>query len=89
VPLDQVFKKGYEYVDKYSLNFMGLTTGWTIIPIMVLGGILFISIVSTATLGILVSRGKATLNWHLTMVKVTIIILIIHGAVSTAYFLGY
>ena len=67
---------------------MPLTTGMTIVPIMILGIVLFISIVSTATLGILVLRGKAPFRWHLTMVKVTIVILIIHGAVSTAYFLG-
>lgn len=67
---------------------MPLTTGQTIVPIMVLGLILFISIISTATLGMLVLKGKYPFNWHVTMAKVTIIILIIHGVMSAAYFLG-
>jgi hypothetical protein len=67
---------------------MALTTGWTILPIMVLGGILFISIIITAILGYLVLKGKYTLKTHQIMAIVTIVILFIHGAVAAAYFLG-
>ncbi len=67
---------------------MGFTTGMTIIPIMVLGIILFVSIAVTAILGYLVLKGKAKFRAHKTMAMVTIVILIIHGTVAAAYFLG-
>ncbi len=67
---------------------MAFTTGGTIIPIMVLGIILFVSIVVTAVLGYFVLKGKAKFKMHKTMAMVTIVILIIHGIVAAAYFLG-
>ncbi|MDD1673078.1 MAG: hypothetical protein LUP99_01555 [Methanomicrobiales archaeon] len=67
---------------------MPLTTGLTIFPIMILGIILFISFITTATLGYLVLKGKSTLPRHQTMAKITIVILLIHGAIAAAYFMG-
>ena len=67
---------------------MALTTGQTILPIMILGALLFLSIITTAIFGLLVIRGKIPFKWHATMAKITVGILIIHGMIAMLYFLG-
>jgi len=67
---------------------MALTSGGTFTVIMVLGVVLFISFLVTAILGLLAAREKVPFTWHFTMAIVSLAILIIHGAIAMAYFLG-
>ncbi|MDD1653771.1 MAG: hypothetical protein LUQ64_04420 [Methanomicrobiales archaeon] len=67
---------------------MAVTSGGTFTVIMILGAALFISFVVTAILGVLATREKVPFTWHLTMAIISIVILIIHGAIAMAYFLG-
>lgn len=69
---------------------MTLTSGLTLMEVLLLGIVLFISVVITATFGFLVMRGEKNIpfNWHLNMARLTIGIAIIHGAVALAYYFG-
>ncbi|MDD1655096.1 MAG: hypothetical protein LUO91_05245 [Methanomicrobiales archaeon] len=67
---------------------MALTSGGTFVVIMVMGAALLILFVTTAILGVLALREKVPVTWHLTMAIVSIALLIIHGAIAMAYFLG-
>jgi len=78
---------GFIWEDR-APSCMAVTSGGTFTVIMTLGAVLFISLAVTAILGVLASREKVPFTWHFTMAIVSIAILIIHGAIAMAYFLG-
>jgi len=59
--------------------------------IIAAGIILFLSLIGTATLGMLILKGKGNISfsWHVNLARLTIIIALIHGFLAMAWFLGW
>ncbi|TFG89517.1 MAG: hypothetical protein E4H16_03515 [Candidatus Atribacteria bacterium] len=67
-------------------------SAWIPFPmIMIAGTILFISLISTATLGFMIMKGKGDipLPWHINLARLTIVIALIHGFLAMAWYLGW
>ena len=67
-------------------------SAWITFPIiMIAGTILFISLISTATLGFMIMKGKGDipLPWHINLARLTIVIALIHGFLAMAWYLGW
>jgi len=58
--------------------------------IIIMGIIVFLSLIITASFGFLMLRGKAgiTLNMHMNMARLTIILALIHAFLGMAFFFG-
>jgi hypothetical protein len=67
-------------------------SAWITFPVIIVAGIiLFLSLIATATLGMLILKGKGNISfsWHVNLARLTIIIALIHGFLAMAWFLGW
>jgi hypothetical protein len=67
-------------------------SAWITLPMIIAAGIiLFLSLIGTATLGMLILKGKGNISfsWHVNLARLTIIIALIHGFLAMAWFLGW
>jgi hypothetical protein len=67
-------------------------SAWITLPMIIAAGIiLFLSLIATATLGMLILKGKGNISfsWHVNLARLTIIIALIHGFLAMAWFLGW
>jgi hypothetical protein len=67
-------------------------SAWITFPVIIVAGIiLFLSLIGTATLGMLILKGKGNISfsWHVNLARLTIIIALIHGFLAMAWFLGW
>lgn len=65
---------------------------WITLPMIIAAGItLFLCLISTATLGYLILKGKARIpfSWHMNLARLTIIVALIHGFLAMAWFFGW
>jgi hypothetical protein len=65
---------------------------WITFPMILAGGIfLFLCLIGTATLGILIMKGKTTIpiSWHLNLARLTILLACIHGFLAIAMYFGW
>jgi hypothetical protein len=64
---------------------------WVTLPMIVIAGIiLFLCLISTATLGALILKGKGNIpfSWHMNLARLTIVIALIHAFLAMAWFFG-
>jgi hypothetical protein len=65
---------------------------WLTLPmIMVAGIILFLCLIGTATIGVMIMKGKSKIpfSWHVNFARLTIVIALIHGVLAMAWFSGW
>jgi hypothetical protein len=67
-------------------------SAWITFPVIIVAGIiLFLSLIGTATLGMLILKGKGNISfsWHMNLARLTIVIALIHGFLAMAWFFGW
>ena len=67
-------------------------SAWITLPMIIAAGIiLFLSLIGTATLGMLILKGKGNISfsWHVNLARLTIVVALIHGFLAMAWFLGW
>jgi hypothetical protein len=65
---------------------------WVTLPMIVIAGIiLFLCLISTATLGAMIMKGKGNIpfSWHVNLARLTIVIALIHAFIAMAWFFGW
>jgi hypothetical protein len=65
---------------------------WVTLPLIIALGIcVFLCLVGTATLGIMIMRGKATIpfSWHINLARLTILLALVHASLAMAWFQGW
>jgi heme/copper-type cytochrome/quinol oxidase subunit 2 len=67
-----------------------MISSWISFPMIIYTGIAaFLCLISTATVGFLIMKGKITvsLNWHMNLARLTILMVLIHVSLAMAYYL--
>ena len=65
---------------------------WVTLPLIVIAGIiLFLCLISTATLGAMIMKGKGNIpfSWHVNLARLTILLALIHAFLAMAWFFGW
>jgi hypothetical protein len=65
---------------------------WVTLPMIIGAGvILFLCLIGTATLGVMIMKGKANIpfSWHVNLARLTIVIALIHASLAMAWFAGW
>ena len=65
---------------------------WITLPLIIMAGIIvFLCLISTATVGFLVMKGKGNVpfTWHVNLARLTIAIALIHAFLAMAWFFGW
>jgi hypothetical protein len=65
---------------------------WVTLPMIVTAGIiLFLCLVSTATLGALIMKGKGNIpfSWHMNLARLTVVLALVHAFLAMAWFFGW
>jgi hypothetical protein len=70
---------------------MAFFTWVTLTMIVIAGIILFLCLISTATLGAMIMKGKGNIpfSWHVNLARLTIVIALIHAFIAMAWFFGW
>jgi hypothetical protein len=67
-------------------------SAWITLPmIMIAGSILFLCLIGTAILGSMIMKGKGNipLSWHITLARLTVVVVLLHGFLAMAWFFGW
>jgi len=65
---------------------------WITLPLIITAGIIvFLCLIGTATLGIMIMKGKTNIpfSWHMNLARLTIVIALIHAFLAMAWFSGW
>jgi hypothetical protein len=65
---------------------------WVTLPMIISAGIiLFLCLIGTATLGVMIMKGKGNIpfSWHMNLARLTIVIALIHAFLAMAWFFGW
>ena len=65
---------------------------WVTLPMIVIAGIiLFLCLISTATLGAMIMKGKGNIpfSWHVNLARLTVVLALIHAFLAMAWFFGW
>lgn len=65
---------------------------WITLPLIIAAGIfVFLCLIGTATLGIMIMKGKADIpfSWHVNIARLTIVMAIVHAFLAMAWFSGW